>query len=152
MVWGATRGRVGSRRGITRSARCRRPRRVCVLARFSPSKMIAYLSQMLRKHNVPAPICSIVTVSVEGSCGCGRPLRSAFVCPNPFSGHRRLLHTHNRLVRLHIKNIPCPISSLDTELSLRHRIQNCMKLRRDTTRSCRAHSPALHVGRRDRVA
>ena len=32
----------------------------------------------------------------------------AFVCPNPFSGHRRLLHTHHRLVRLHIKNIPCP--------------------------------------------
>ena len=27
-----------------------------------------------------------------------------------------------------------------------------MKLRRDTTGSCRAHSPALHVGRRDRVA
>ena len=37
------------------------------------------------------------TVSVEGSGGCGRPLRSAFVCPNPFSGHRRLLHTHPAL-------------------------------------------------------
>ena len=30
------------------------------------------------------------------------------------------------------------ISSLDTEASLRHRIQNCMKLRRDTTGGCRA--------------
>ena len=38
------------------------------------------------------------------------------------------------------------ISSLDTEGSLRHRTQNRMKLRRDSTGSCRAHSPALHVG------
>ena len=44
------------------------------------------------------------------------------------------------------------ISSLDTELSLRHRTQNMQLVRRDTTGSCRAHSPALHVGRRDRVA
>ena len=43
------------------------------------------------------------------------------------------------------------ISSLDTEPSLKHRTQN-MQLRRDATGSCRAHSPALHVGRRDRVA
>ena len=44
------------------------------------------------------------------------------------------------------------ISSLDTDPSLRHGTQNCVGLRRDTTGSCRAHSPALHVGRRDRVA
>ena len=43
------------------------------------------------------------------------------------------------------------ISSLDTGSSLRHRTQN-MQLRRDTPGSCRARSPALHVGRRDRVA
>ena len=30
------------------------------------------------------------------------PCRSASVCPNPFSGHRRLLHTHHRLVRLFV--------------------------------------------------
>ena len=34
---------------------------------------------------------------------------------------------------------------------LLYRTQN-MQPRRDTPRSCRAHSPALHVGRRDRVA
>ena len=36
-VWGATRGRVGSRRGITRSARCRRPRRSCAGRPCPPS-------------------------------------------------------------------------------------------------------------------
>ena len=41
------------------------------------------------------------------------------------------------------------ISSLDTGSPLRHRTQN-MQRRRDT--SCRARSPALHVGRTDRVA
>ena len=43
------------------------------------------------------------------------------------------------------------ISSLDTGSPLRHRTQN-MQRRRDTPGSCRARSPALHVGRRDRVA
>ena len=60
------------------------------------------------RGGAPCYLFRLATVSVEGSCGCGRPLRSAFVCPNPFSGHRRLLHTHHRLVRLRIKNIPCP--------------------------------------------
>ncbi len=36
-VGGATRGRVGSRRGITRSARCRRPRRSCAGRPCPPS-------------------------------------------------------------------------------------------------------------------
>ena len=36
-MWGATRGRVGSRRGITRSARCRRPRRSCAGRPCPPS-------------------------------------------------------------------------------------------------------------------
>ena len=38
------------------------------------------------------------------SGGCGRPSRGAFVCPNPFSGHRRLLHTHLACATLRIKN------------------------------------------------
>ncbi len=42
------------------------------------------------------------------------------------------------------------ISSLDTGSPLRHRTQN-MQRRRDAPGSCRAHSPALHVGRRGRV-
>ena len=41
------------------------------------------------------------------------------------------------------------ISSLDTGSPLRHRTT---QHRRDTPGSCRARSPALHVGRRDRVA
>ena len=41
------------------------------------------------------------------------------------------------------------ISSLDTSSPLRHRTR---QRRRDTPGSCRARSPALHVGRRDRVA
>ena len=41
------------------------------------------------------------------------------------------------------------VSSLDTSLPLRHRTR---QRRRDELGSCRARSPALHVGRRDRVA
>ena len=41
------------------------------------------------------------------------------------------------------------VSSLDTGVPLRHRTR---QRRRDVPGSCRARSPALHVGRRDRVA
>ena len=48
-VCGATRGRVGSRRGITRSARCRRPRRSCAGRPCPPSSARRGSSQQVER-------------------------------------------------------------------------------------------------------
>ena len=60
-------------------------------------------------------------------------------------------HAVSRPARSSLVYAVYAISSLDTGSPLSYRTQN-MQPRRDTPGSCRAHSPTLHVGTRDRVA